>query len=84
VINCSPSHTLIEGFGDRDGKRAELFKEGDALLVFDRASRKIVEAKTAAINYAEIYQPVIIFEMDTTEHTFVSGGIISHNQEQKG
>jgi len=79
VVNCSPSHPLIEGFGDRDGKRAELFKEGDALLVFDRASRKIVEAKTAAINYAEIYQPVIIFEMDTAEHTFVSGGIISHN-----
>ena len=81
VVNCSPSHTLIEGFGDRDGKRAELFKEGDALLVFDRASQKIVEAKTAAINYAEIYQPVIIFEMDTHEHTFVSGGIISHNQK---
>lgn len=81
VVNCSPSHPLIAGFGDRDGKRAELFKEGDSLLVFDRASQKIVEAKTAAINYVEIYQPVIIFEMDTREHTFVSGGIISHNRK---
>jgi len=79
VVNCSPSHPLIEGFGDRYGKRAELFKEGDALLVYDLASRKIVEAKTTAIGYVEIYQPVIIFEMDTAEHTFVSGGIISHN-----
>jgi hypothetical protein len=81
VVNCSPSHPLIEGFGDRDGKRAELFKEGDALLVFDRASQKIVEAKTTAINYVEIFQPVLMFEMDTLEHTFVSGGIISHNRK---
>ncbi|MGI8542906.1 MAG: PqqD family peptide modification chaperone [Aridibacter sp.] len=80
VVNCSPSHTLIEGFGDRDGKRAELFKEGDALLIYDRASRKIVEAKTTAINRVEIYQPVLMFEMDTAEHTFVSGEIVSHNK----
>lgn len=79
VVNCSPSHDLIEGFGDSHGKRAEQFREGDALLVFDRQSRKIVEAKTAAINYVEIFQPVLMFEMDTTEHTFISGGIISHN-----
>jgi hypothetical protein len=79
VVNCSPSHDLIEGFGDTHGKRAEQFKEGDALLVFDRASRKIVEARTTAINYVEIYQPVLMFEMDTKEHTYVSGGIISHN-----
>jgi intein/homing endonuclease len=82
VVNCSPSHDLIEGFGDTKGKRAELFKEGDRLLVFDRASQKIVEAKTTAINRVEIYQPVLMFEMDTAEHTFVSGGIISHNLQK--
>ena len=83
VVNCSPSHHLIEGFGDTTGKLAKQFKEGDRLLVFDRASGKIVEAKTTAINYVEIFQPVITFEMDTAEHTFVSGGIISHNQVGK-
>ncbi len=83
VVNCSPSHDLIEGFGDTHGKHAELFKEGDCLLVFDCASQKIVEAKTTAINYVEIYQPVLMFEMDTREHTFVSGGIISHNQRKQ-
>ncbi len=81
VVNCSPSHDLIEGFGDIHGKRAELFKEGDALLVFDRTSQKIIEAKTTAISYVEIFQPVLMFEMDTLEHTFVSGGIISHNRK---
>jgi len=80
VVNCSPSHLLIKGFGDTKGKRAEVFKEGDPLLVYDRASRKIVEAKTTAINRVEIYQPVLMFEMDTAEHTFVSGEIVSHNK----
>ncbi len=80
VVNCSPSHPLIEGFGDTKGKRAEVFKEGDLLLVYDRASGKIVEAKTTAINRVEIYQPVLMFEMDTAEHTFVSGEIVSHNK----
>jgi hypothetical protein len=79
VINCSPSHDLIEGFGDTDGKRAERFQVGDALLIHDQESGRIVETKTAAISYAEFFQPVIMFEMDTKEHTFVSGGIISHN-----
>ena len=80
VVHCSPSHLLIKGFGDTKGKRAEVFKEGDPLLVFDRASGKIVEAKTTAINRVEIYQPVLMFEMDTAEHTFVSGEIVSHNK----
>ncbi len=80
VVNCSPSHLLIKGFGDTKGKRAEVFKEGDPLLVYDRASGKIVEAKTTAIGYVEIYQPVLMFEMDTAEHTFVSGEIVSHNK----
>ncbi|MFL6374812.1 MAG: PqqD family peptide modification chaperone [Pyrinomonadaceae bacterium] len=79
VVNCSPSHDLIQGFGDTKGKRAELFREGDKLLVFHRPSGKIVEATTAAINYVEIDQPVLMFEMDSREHTFISGGIISHN-----
>ena len=82
VVNCSASHDLIEGFGDTIGKRAELFKEGDSLLVFDRPSQKIVEAKTTAIGYVEIYQPVLMFEMDTAEHTFVSGEIVSHNKKE--
>lgn len=80
VVNCSPSHLLINGFGDSNGRRAELFKEGDPLLVLDVKSRKIVEAKTTAINYVEIYQPVLMFSMDSAEHTFTTDGIISHNK----
>jgi hypothetical protein len=83
IRNCSSGNPLINGFGDSNGKRAEHFKKGDALLVLDRTSQKIVEAKTVAINYVELFQPVIIFEMDTAEHTFVSGGIVSHNIREK-
>jgi hypothetical protein len=80
VVNCSPSHLLINGFGDTTGKRVDQFKQGDSLLVFNRSSKKNVEAKTAAINYVEIYQPVLMFSMETAEHTFISDGILSHNK----
>lgn len=80
VIHCSSSHPLITSFGDINGKRADLFCEGDPLLVFDSESQKIVEAKTAVVNQVKIFQPVILFEMDTREHTFISGGIVSHNK----
>jgi len=79
VVQCSPSHPLINGFGDKWGKKASRFREGDSLLVFEKKSKRIVEAKTIVVEYINVPQPVIIFEMDTTEHTFVSGGIVSHN-----
>lgn len=80
VIQCSPTHPLIHGFGDWEGTSIERFKIGDALLVHDRKTNRIVEAKTASIERIQLAQPVILFEMDTFEHTFVSGGIISHNK----
>lgn len=80
VICCSPSHPLIAGFGDVDGTQVERFKTGDALLVHDRETNRIVEAQTASVERIQLAQPVILFEMDTFEHTFISGGIISHNK----
>lgn len=80
AIQCSPSHPLIAEFGDRDGTRAENFKAGDALLIYDEATGRIVEAKTIAVERIKVAQPVILFEMDTFEHTFVSGGVVSHNK----
>lgn len=80
VIQCSPTHPLIAGFGNADGKQIENFKIGDALLVHDQTKNRIVEAKTVAVERIQIAQPVILFEMDTFEHTFISGGIISHNK----
>lgn len=84
AIQCSPSHPLIAGFGDVDGTPIENFKVGDALLIHDVETNRIVEARTAAIERIQLAQPVILFEMDTFEHTFVSGGIISHNKNVPG
>jgi Coenzyme PQQ synthesis protein D (PqqD) len=84
VIQCSPTHPLIAGFGDKDGTQIENFKIGNALLVHDKATSRIVEAKTVSIERIQVAQPVILFEMDTFEHTFISGGIISHNKNVPG
>ena len=84
VLQCSPSHPLIRGFGDRDGTPVERFKTGDRLLVHDCTANRIVEAKTVRVERIPLAQPVILFEMDTFEHTFVSGGIISHNKNLPG
>lgn len=80
VVHCSPSHPLIRGFGDWEGTSVERFKIGDSLLVHDIKTNRIVEAKTVSVERIRVAQPVILFEMDTPEHTFVSGGIISHNK----
>ena len=80
VVQCSPTHPLIAGFDDADGTQIDNFKIGDALLVHDQTKNRIVEAKTVAIERIQVAQPVILFEMDTFEHTFVSGGIVSHNK----
>lgn len=79
TIHCSASHPLIEGFGDKWGKRTELFNASDRLLVYDEKLRRVVEAKTVRAECVRLPQPVITFEMDTAEHTFISGGIVSHN-----
>ena len=80
MIQCSPSHPLIAGFGDADGTPVENLKVGDALLIHDKKKNRVVQAQTFAIERIRVAQPVILFEMDTFEHTFVSGGIISHNK----
>lgn len=79
-VQCSPTHPLINGFGDKWGKPVEQFRAGDSLLVYDQRQQRIVEAKTVGVEYIKVSQPVIIFEMDSREHTFISSGIISHNK----
>ena len=80
VIQCSPSHPLIKGFGDIDGTPIELLEVGDKVLTYDEATGCVAETKTVAVERIKIWQPVILFEMDTFEHTFISGGIVSHNK----
>lgn len=80
VIQCSPSHPLIKGFGDIDGTPIELLEVGDKVLTYDEATGRVTETKTVAVERIKIWQPVILFEMDTFEHTFISGGIVSHNK----
>lgn len=81
VVSCSPSHPLIRGLGDRDGTRAEGLKPGDPLLVHDPRTGLAVESPIVTANYTEVPQPVLLFEMETVEHTYFTGGIVSHNKD---
>jgi len=80
VVNCSPTHALLRGYGDRDGTPAAQFKPGDPLLVRDAQSGRAIESPIISAAYVDLAQPVLLFEMDSSEHTYVTGGIVSHNK----
>jgi hypothetical protein len=82
VVSCSPTHTLIRGFGDYQGTQALELKMGDPLLVHDAPTGRAVESPIATASYSKVPQPVLLFEMDTDEHTYFAGGIVSHNKRE--
>jgi hypothetical protein len=83
VVGCSPTHTLIRGFGDCQGTQAVNLKMGDPLLVHDARTGRAVESPIATASYSKVPQPVLLFEMDTDEHTYFAGGIASHNKQER-
>lgn len=83
VVSCSATHPLIRGFGDRDGTKATEFLPGDPLLVHDPRLGRAVESTVVSVAYSNVPQPVYVFEMTTDEHTYFTGGIVSHNVSAK-
>jgi hypothetical protein len=84
VVSCSATHPLIRGFGDRDGTKATEFSPGDPLLVHDPRLGRAVESPIVSVAYSNVPQPVYVFEMTTDEHTYFTGGIVSHNYKTVG
>lgn len=83
VVSCSATHPLIRGFGDRDGTKATEFSPGDPLLVHDPRLGRAVESPIVSVAYSNVSQPVYLFEMTTDEHTYLTGGVVSHNVSAK-
>jgi hypothetical protein len=83
MLQCSPSHPIITGIGDTLGKPAYKYRAGDSILVYNEYTDSVVESTVASIEYIEIDVPVLIFEMENSEHTFVSSGVVSHNIGRK-
>ncbi len=82
TLTCSPSHPVITDFGNSVKKVSELVT-GDSVLVYNVLSDRLERSRIASIEYVDIGMPVLIFEMENEAHTFVSGGIVSHNISQK-
>jgi hypothetical protein len=82
LLQASPSHLLISGFKDRDGHPLTSFRVGDEVLV-SSAGGRVLPTRLSAIATTDRPQTVRGFEMDTWEHTLVTGGVVSHNVEPK-
>jgi len=82
TLQCSPSHPVLSPDGSDQGKFAESFKVGDSLFVFDQETRRVAASRLASVEQIRIAQPVIWFAMDSAEHNFISGGIVSHNRDK--
>ena len=79
-LQASPSHLLLAGLDDPDGTPVADLLPGDPLLVFSADLQRIVPTTLAAIQRDPHPQRVFALEMDTPEHTFLTGGIVSHNK----
>lgn len=82
TLQASPSHLLIAGFGDRYGRPLASFAIGDEILVAVEENR-IVPSRLSVITTIDMPQPVLGIEMDTWEHTLITGGLVSHNLQPK-
>jgi hypothetical protein len=79
VVQSSPSHLFISGPGDVRGTKAAALRTGDSFLVYNQEKARAVPSKITAIQTSDIPQEVVIFELDTVQHCFLSGGVVSHN-----
>jgi hypothetical protein len=83
VVKSSPSHHFVTGPGDLLGTRASDFEAGDGIMVFDRRHQRAIPSTVSSIHTSYVPQRVVIFEIDTIEHCFLSGGVVSHNLNSK-
>jgi hypothetical protein len=74
---CSPSHPIIQKHSASKGTPAKDLRVGDSVLVDEGL---VVLDRITAIEVLEVpdKHPVIIYELEG-EHTFISGGLVSHN-----
>lgn len=80
-IKCSVSHRPITGFDDATGQRAETLKEGDVLLVLDKATNLPTLDIIDSIQYIEGRFNIVEISLYSEEHTYVGGGIFAHNRK---
>lgn len=81
MVQCSPSHPLITGLGDTKGVPSRMFRPGDSIFVYDMG--RGMDSRVESVEYVDAETPVLTFEMENPEHTFVTGDIVSHNINNK-
>ena len=78
-VQSSASHLFIADAGDALGTRADRFKAGDQFLVYNPERKRAVTSTITAIQTSKVPQEVVNFELNTVEHCYVAGGVVSHN-----
>jgi hypothetical protein len=79
VVSSSASHLFIADAGDARGTCANAFKTGDQFLVYNPERKRAVPSTITGIQISSVPQEVVNFELDTMEHCYIAGGIVSHN-----
>lgn len=82
ILYCTPSHPLVIDF-NLNVKNASEFQLNDDLLIFTKHDNCVIMDKVSSIQILRGSFKVIIYEMDSEEHTFISNNIVSHNIEFK-
>jgi len=77
TLTCSPTHPIVGT--NSIIKKAYQIKTNDKVLVYNDLSGNVEESRIASVECLNIDMPVVIFNLKNDEHTFVSGGIVSHN-----
>jgi hypothetical protein len=81
-LTCSPSHPIIVEYGNVSEKAFRL-KVGDTVMVYNKHHDQAEKSRILSCEFVDFETNVLIFEMENAEHTFVSGGIVSHNLDDK-
>ena len=82
TLRCSDSHLIMTG-DSSVGKRASELQLGDSILVHNPRLSAVVPARAVSLEVVVKEEPVVTFEMESVDHTYVSGGILSHNKPKR-
>jgi hypothetical protein len=80
MVKSSPSHLFVSSPADTHGTPASTFQSGDSLMVLSRQLNRAVASKITSIHTSQVPQQVVMFEVNTVQHCFLSGGVVSHNK----
>ncbi len=80
-VRCSPSQPFPTDLEESRTMRTDQLSKGTFIKVVDNYGTRM--ERISSIEVLDAAMPVVIFELEHSDHTFVAGGIVLHNISQK-